>query len=393
MPSVAFFHDAPITLAPDGMRYSVGFSYDVWSRYLLAFDKVTVVTRQRNGKSHGLKTSSGPRVSFAPVLCYSRARHRVTRFGQIRRSITETLSSSDHVIARLPSWIGLVAAQLALQSDKPLLVELVGCPWDAYRSHSNLGKLLAPFMYIATRLVVARSSYVSYVTDTFLQRRYPTRGTSIACSDVILRGDASAFRARRLERFRAGNLERLTLGTIAPLDLPYKGHETVFKAIARIRARGRLINYRLVGHGDTSRLRSLAARLGIADSIEFVGPLLHDDISTFLGEIDVYIQPSKTEGLPRALLEAMYSGCPALGSTAGGIPELLPEDCLFSPGDVRRLAELLNAYTPDVLIHQAERNIERMQYFNPTTLNERRESFLTEFSRLSFAKPQSTPES
>ena len=54
-------------------------------------------------------------------------------------------------------------------------------------------------------------------------------------------------------------------------------------------------------------------------------------IFEFLDSLDLYLQFSRGgEGLPRALVEGMSRGCPAIGSTVGGIPELLTE-CLCVP--------------------------------------------------------------
>lgn len=50
----------------------------------------------------------------------------------------------------------------------------------------------------------------------------------------------------------------------------------------------------------------------------------------WLDQLDLYIQPSFTEGLPRALIEAMSRGLPALASDVGGIPELLDAEYMFS---------------------------------------------------------------
>ena len=60
-------------------------------------------------------------------------------------------------------------------------------------------------------------------------------------------------------------------------------------------------------------------------------------VLNWLDDIDIYVQPSFQEGLPRALVEAMSGGRPAFASTTGGIPELLPADCLHCPGDAARL--------------------------------------------------------
>ena len=60
-----------------------------------------------------------------------------------------------------------------------------------------------------------------------------------------------------------------------------------------------------------------------------------------LDKADLFILPSKTEGLPRALVEAMARALPCIGTTVGGIPELLPSEDLVPPGDVKALAETI----------------------------------------------------
>ena len=59
-------------------------------------------------------------------------------------------------------------------------------------------------------------------------------------------------------------------------------------------------------------------------------PVLH---SAELKKNDVFIFPSKSEGLPRAVIEAMAVGLPCLSTPVGGIPELIDEEYLFDPLD------------------------------------------------------------
>ena len=81
----------------------------------------------------------------------------------------------------------------------------------------------------------------------------------------------------------------------------------------------------------------------------------------WLDDMDLYIQPSLQEGLPRAVVEAMSRGLPALGAHTGGIPELLGEDCIFPRKGVDAIAELLTALKPEQMIAMAAREaIRRM---------------------------------
>jgi len=103
-----------------------------------------------------------------------------------------------------------------------------------------------------------------------------------------------------------------------------------------------------------------------------------------LDDVDIYIQPSRQEGLPRALIEAMSRGCPAVGSTAGGIPELLSPECLHQPGDHARLAELVERACVDKPWRDqliARNFLVSLDYFD-SILDPRRDSFWSEVAQL-----------
>jgi glycosyltransferase involved in cell wall biosynthesis len=99
--------------------------------------------------------------------------------------------------------------------------------------------------------------------------------------------------------------------------------------------------------------------------------------------LDLYIQPSYQEGLPRGTLEAMSRGCPALSSTAGGLPELLEPDSLHKPGDAERLGALLVHAASDRAwqLAQAERNFEVARRYSKPELDRVRSEFWGEFVR------------
>ena len=86
---------------------------------------------------------------------------------------------------------------------------------------------------------------------------------------------------------------------------------------------------------------ALATKLGISDRIVLHGKLsAGQKIFEFIDSLDLYLQFSKTEGLPRALIEAISRGCPSISSDVGGVHELLPADLLVRSMDVDGLAKL-----------------------------------------------------
>jgi glycosyltransferase involved in cell wall biosynthesis len=96
-----------------------------------------------------------------------------------------------------------------------------------------------------------------------------------------------------------------------------------------------------------------------------------------LDRADLFVLPSRTEGLPRAMLEAMARALPCLGSTVGGIPELLPPEDMVSPGDVTALARKIREVLADPprMSRMSARNLEKAQAYREEILQERRVAF------------------
>lgn len=292
------------------------------------------------------------------------------------------LAAADALIVRLPSEIGQLALHLARKLNKPYAVEVVSCTWDSLWYRGGIqGKLYAPYSFLQTRRAVRQAPYVLYVTREFLQRRYPTRGRSVACSNVELPSSDEAVLDARLEAIASGK-EPYVIGTIGTLTVRFKGVQTALAALGAVREKLPSFEYQVVGTGDPAPWRNLAELHGVGDRVSFRGVLTNERIFEWLDRVDLYIQPSFQEGLPRGLIEAMSRGCPALGSTAGGIPELLEPDCLHAPGDAKRLGELIvRAITEPTWRHaQAHRNFEAACGYAASVLDDTRSRFWAEFA-------------
>src|SRR4029077_4896893 len=96
----------------------------------------------------------------------------------------------------------------------------------------------------------------------------------------------------------------------------------------------------LVGDGRIrTRIERLASRLDIGGRCEFRGHLPSGEaVCAELDKADLFVLPSRTEGLPRALIEAMARGLPCISTTVGGIPELLALEDLVAPDNVASVA-------------------------------------------------------
>ena len=96
-----------------------------------------------------------------------------------------------------------------------------------------------------------------------------------------------------------------------------------------------------------------------------------------LDAADLFVLPSRAEGLPKAVLEAMARGLPCVGSTVGGMPELLPPEDLVPPGDADALATRLEEVLRDEhrMVAMSARNLDRARRYAVERLRPRRDAF------------------
>lgn len=379
---IAFIFDTFLVKRNDNNYYGMTLTYDFFKeRYLSMFDSVVVTTRVKlenksNSATSGYKIVNGDNVEVKPIEDYVSIPDAIINKKKIIQSLKKVINDVDKVIIRMPSVLGIMATKICEKEKKNYLIEMVACPWDGYINHTNcIGKVIAPVMYFETKKAVKKCNNVLYVTEKFLQKRYPTYGNQVSCSDVILDNVDNNVIQKRKEMISKCNLKELSLVTVANVGMKYKGHIYVFKAIADLKKKGYNYKYYLIGNGSQERLKSLAEKLCINDNIVFVGSLPHDKVFEFLKKMDLYIQPSLQEGLPRALIEAMSLGMPAIGSTAGGIPELLQSKYIFKKRNVKNLIYIMQSFNYQLLLEASQFNFDKSLEFTPEKLDKIRKKF------------------
>jgi glycosyltransferase involved in cell wall biosynthesis len=384
---LVFAHDYAFLHGADGAVYSDRGDW-TWHRYLEFAEQVTVVSRARDltddTPRDALTAVSGPGISYRPMPSLSGPLARFTNRREAIRRLRVALADSDALIARLPSEIGSLAIRVAERMSKPWGVEVVTCTWDALWNYGTWqGKVYAPISWWSTRRLVRRADFAVYETQAFLQGRYPARGAMVGCPIVELpEVDRSVLEAR-LRRIEAWT-PPFRLGLIGALSVGFKGIDTAIEALRRGRERLPEFELRILGAGDPGRWRKLAEDAGLVGQVHFDGVLpAGEAVNGWLDAIDLYVQPSFQEGLPRGTLEAMSRGCPALASTAGGLPDLLEPEELHGPGDAERLGNLIvrAAADRDWQATQARRNFEVARRYSKPELDRIRTGFWQEFAR------------
>ncbi|MBZ5542479.1 MAG: glycosyltransferase family 4 protein [Acidobacteriia bacterium] len=327
------------------------------------------------------------------------------RIPTLRRRVREAVASVDAFILRVPGAISQLAWREIRKKGVPFAVEVVGDPWDAL-SPGGVRTLLRPvFRRLWSRnqeLMCGEASAASYVTRAALQRRYPpgpstwtASVSSIDLRDGLVGTDKLEARIAELRRSRGrgGSAERpwrvAFLGTLTSL---YKGPDVLLNAVAFCVKGCLQLDVAIAGEGKCRpELERLAAKLGLTGSARFLGALpAGEPVRALLDDTDLFVLPSRTEGLPRSLIEAMARGCPCIGSSVGGIPELLPPEDMVRPGDAdalaRKIIEVLG--DPGRMERMARRNWEAAREYLPEILDRRRREFYTKIRELSGRGPR-----
>jgi glycosyltransferase involved in cell wall biosynthesis len=364
-----------------GRPASRTLTYDwSWKRYLHVFDSVTILARLSQTEDGAAGPAEGPGVRLFGLPGYLGPAQYLHRIADLKRRVRAACGPRSAVIVRCPGAIASLVCGELRGMARPYGAEVVADPIDVFAPRA-VRHPLRPFFrrWFAGQLrrQCREACAVKYVTAHALQRRYPPAPSAFVnhCSDVDLRPSAfvSAPRAVRKDR-RAFRL--VSVGSLMQL---YKAPDVVIDAVANLVREGLDLTLDFVGDGrHRTELEARVVARGLSERVRFLGQLpVGEAVRAELDGADIFVLPSRTEGLPRAMLEAMARALPCIGSTAGGIPELLEPEDLVPPGDIEALARKIREVTsdPQRMARMSARNLEEARAHSDERMGERRIAF------------------
>ncbi|MBR8834770.1 MAG: glycosyltransferase family 4 protein [Stigonema ocellatum SAG 48.90 = DSM 106950] len=377
--------DAPVFYrAPDGRVYtqSVATYDDYWIIPRQSFVQLIVVTRLRNidRPDDTWRLADGEGVIFRSVPFYRGPFQYLLVSREIRVALKSALEECDVLLCNGPGTLSAVAINIANDLKKLYALDVLSDPYDVFAPGAMKHPLRPVFRWWFPRQLqkqCAGACAISYVTKQALQERYPpsSQALSIGVSDVHI-PDAAIVSAPRPLHQKARTLNVIFIGTLAQL---YKAPDVLIDAVAVCVREGLDIKLTLLGDGKhRAELEAQAARLRLGERISFVGILpAGNAVRHQLDQADLFVMPSYQEGLPKAMVEAMARALPVIGSTVGGIPELLPPEDMVPPGDVNALARKIREVVtdPERMARMSARNLEKAKEFKYEVLREQRMEF------------------
>jgi len=366
---------------PDGAVWTDGpFPYSFFERYLRCFDGVRAAARAFDAPEPrpGWRRMDGPGVELSPIPHYEGPWGYLRGCRRVVAATRSLAAGDDPVVLRVPSQAAAHAGQALLRRGAPFGVEVVGDPYDALApgAHPSLLRPAARLYHThALRRLCRGAAAAAYVTDAALQHRYPASPDAFITSYSSVELPDAAFVDQPRPR-REGPLQIVSVGS---MEHRYKGFDLVLNALAELVHGGVEAQLELVGDGRLRpELERQAERLDIGSRVRFAGQLPSGAaVRDVLDGADVFVLASRQEGLPRALIEAMARGLPAIAARVGGIGELLPVEDLVCPCNAAELALLLRAAAvdPERRAAAGRRNLSRARDFRETVLRPRRDAF------------------
>lgn len=365
------------------------FDYSFYKRYLNVFDNVYAVARIEdvNEAPAGKKKASGERVIFLDFPVFKGPWQYARSFFYVKKVAKKYAEKFQCAIFRLPGATANIMCKEYAKTGKPFAVEIVIDPWENFAPGSGTGILRPIIRWSWTNTVknmCMKANGASYVTEHYLQERYPCPALSgrpgyftSFYSSVELPDET--FAEPRMFDHKDSWYIAHTANTLADYC---KGHIQLMNAVKVVRDKGYDVRIRFIGDGPKrGEFQDYAKKINIDKAVEFMGRLPSTvEVRKVYAQSDMFVFPTKAEGLPRGLLEAMAEGLPCISSPTCGIPEVLQEEYLYDYDDAEGFANgIISLIEKPYFMNQLSKdNLHTALKYKKSLLEEKRNSFYTE---------------
>jgi glycosyltransferase involved in cell wall biosynthesis len=255
------------------------------------------------------------------------------------RSISKT-----QLIHAFWSASGIIALAVRIFRPRPVVITL----WGSDKLITQIPILSKPIIRVlntADAIVCENNNLKTFLVSKGLNSKIITLIRNGINFDYFQPGDS--IKARKYLGLKNDQLILLSIGSLNK----NKNHTLLINAFSEIVTSKSSLHLYIIGKGEEQvGLKKQIKKLKLEQKITLLGLLDHKSISEWMKAADIFILPSRNEGTPNSLLEAMASGLPVIASQVGGIPELIQENIeglLFKSDSKDDLKEKLNKLIKD----------------------------------------------
>ena len=365
----------------DGSIWSANpaFGYKSWKWYFEIFDEVKLLAPLKmleNENINNLTLVSGTGVKVMPLPYVDNIWHYLKIYNCMKKNVFLNINKASAILLRVPCpWADITWG--LVNKKRPYGVMVVTDPFYAYSRGARDVAFRPILQYYTSNMMrqeCLNANAALYVTKKYLQSKYPCHHYSVGVSDVEIAESYFVSSPRPISIKRGS----FSLITVTQLE-PYKALDVLIDAMSICVKRNLDLKLTIIGSGKYKEiLQKQVNKLLLENRIIFTGHLTFHEIVPKLDEADIFLLPSRAEGLPRAMVEAMAHALPCIGSTAGGIPELISKDNIVEPGNAKMLAMKIEEIVSDPvrMSIMSSQNLIKAKEFTEAALNPARTAFL-----------------
>nr|MDD6336349.1 glycosyltransferase family 4 protein [bacterium] len=374
--------DSHMFRTPDNQFWCRGITgRDFFMRYCTVFDQVRVVCRVQDveqiDKDKYLRVDDA-RIQVFPMPFARGTKEYLLHLREILRAAKQAVADCECAIFRVPSVIAYFVYGAYRRIKKPYAIEVVVDPNQAYS-----GAVRMLFVRLLKKMALSANG-ASYVTHHVLQEKFPSYArlhgesaehfesyySSIDLYPEFL-GEPKHY-TQEQKSFVISHTANKSASMV-------KGQDVLIRALGRIVKAGWDVRVRFIGDSEIKeKYYAIAKECGVEDRIAFTGMLAGaNQIREELISSDLFVLPTKAEGLPRSIIEAMAVGLPCVSTPIDGVTELVEPEYLVEQSDDKALAEKIVSLLGNkpLMEQMSKNNIETAKEYLYDTLSARRTAF------------------
>lgn len=373
--------------------------YAYLERYMSVFEEISVCARisEIDSNDGTLLKLSGPNVSFVELPDTQGVTETLKELPKTKRIFREALRHHDAVILRAPSMMTMLLYKQIKKSGLPFSVDVALSGKNMFPKQGFVYDILNRGVDKYLKRICMEADGVSYVTQHILQQTYPCKAMTEPNNPNYFTGSFSTLEMLDEHYYRQEwdvnkKPEKFILVHSGFMDDSRKCQDYVLREVKKVVDRGYNIEIHFIGDGALRpQYEKMASDLGIRENCVFLG-LIRDKMTLLeeLRKCHLFVFPTKAEGLPRAVLEAMAQGLPCISSPVDGVPELLKDEYLVDwrdeDGFVDKICSMISDWP--LMVEQSEINYKKALEYHNDILRKKRYDFYGNLYRLCKVKSE-----
>jgi glycosyltransferase involved in cell wall biosynthesis len=264
-------------------------------------------------------------------------------FARAVQELRRALESLDptivhiHMASRGSTLRKVILAEMVARAGRPLVMHAHGSEFDQFHR-----KLPAPVRRNVNRTLQRANVFITLSTQW---RDFYIEECELSPSQVVVLANPVSVPSQVPDRAGREQVQFVHLGRLGERKGGYDLVDAFAGLPEGLRNRARLV---LAGDGDVDGVRKRAEPVG--SNVEVLSWINAQERDRLLKQSDVFALPSRAEGVPMALLEAMAYGLPSITSPVGGIPDVFRgglDGSLVTPGNVDQIRAAMARYIVD----------------------------------------------